>query len=79
MLSHEYCQPAVMLVKFPPILTIAPRLALNLNDWWRSIGIAIVPPRREFRAPSLFATPFSTVLPPDQKLESKDIHIFGRT
>src|SRR5215471_1370785 len=77
-LNQEYCQPAVMLVKFPPILAIAPLLTLNLNDWCWSIGIAMVPPRRELRARSLFTTPFRTVLPPDQKLESKDIHILGR-
>lgn len=32
MLNQEYCQPADKLVKFPPILAIAPLLALNLND-----------------------------------------------
>jgi len=75
---QEYCQPAVTVVKFPPTLTIAPLFAVNLNDWCRETGIATVAPSREFRAPSSLETPFITVLPPDQKLESKDAHSLGR-
>jgi hypothetical protein len=29
---QEYCQPAVAVVKFPPILTSAPQFAENLSD-----------------------------------------------